>query len=173
MRVKLPDGFRIMPHTRPKDERGTVISWTLYLGTGATFGAKAAKAMPAGSNGRTGAGMKHFGRSGVEPWAYLQDVLTRLPTTPAGQPGALLPPLASGVPGQHSNPARPPDHVRREIVRPDPLQPWHTASQPGKFRASPAGPRSPDRPDSRPLSRPATRPSIPSCSRNQAGASTA
>jgi hypothetical protein len=29
-------------------------------------------------------------RLGVEPWAYLQDVLTRLPTTPAGQFGDLL-----------------------------------------------------------------------------------
>jgi hypothetical protein len=30
-------------------------------------------------------------RLGVEPWAYLQDVLTRLPATPAGQLGNLLP----------------------------------------------------------------------------------
>src|SRR5262249_15960162 len=30
-------------------------------------------------------------RLGVEPWAYLQDVLTRLPTTPADQVDALLP----------------------------------------------------------------------------------
>ena len=30
-------------------------------------------------------------RLGVEPWAYLQDVLRRLPTTPAGQLGDLLP----------------------------------------------------------------------------------
>jgi transposase len=30
-------------------------------------------------------------RLGVEPWAYLQDVLTRLPTTAAGQLGDLLP----------------------------------------------------------------------------------
>jgi transposase len=30
-------------------------------------------------------------RLGVEPWAYLQDVLTRLPVTPAGQLGDLLP----------------------------------------------------------------------------------
>jgi transposase len=30
-------------------------------------------------------------RLGVEPWAYLQDVLTRLPTLPAGQLGDLLP----------------------------------------------------------------------------------
>jgi hypothetical protein len=30
-------------------------------------------------------------RPGVEPWAYLQDVLTRLPATPAGPLGDLLP----------------------------------------------------------------------------------
>ena len=30
-------------------------------------------------------------RLGVEPWAYLTDVLTHLPTTPAGQLGGLLP----------------------------------------------------------------------------------
>src|SRR5262245_17059845 len=30
-------------------------------------------------------------RLGVEPWAYLQDVLTRLPTMPAGELGDLLP----------------------------------------------------------------------------------
>jgi hypothetical protein len=30
-------------------------------------------------------------RLGVEPWVYLQDVLTRLPATPAGQLGDLLP----------------------------------------------------------------------------------
>jgi hypothetical protein len=30
-------------------------------------------------------------RLGVEPWAYLHDVLTRLPTTPAGQLRDLLP----------------------------------------------------------------------------------
>jgi transposase len=30
-------------------------------------------------------------RLGVEPWAYLQDVLKRLPTTPEGELGKLLP----------------------------------------------------------------------------------
>ena len=30
-------------------------------------------------------------RLSVEPWAYLHDVLTRLPTTPVGQRAALLP----------------------------------------------------------------------------------
>jgi quercetin dioxygenase-like cupin family protein len=61
LRVKLPDGFRIAPHTHPKDERVTVLSGTLYLGTGEKFDEKRAVAMPAGSYGRTGAGMKHFG----------------------------------------------------------------------------------------------------------------
>src|SRR5829696_3155686 len=37
LRMKLPDGFRVMPHTHPKDERVTVLSGTLYLGEGAKF----------------------------------------------------------------------------------------------------------------------------------------
>jgi hypothetical protein len=45
--------------------------------------------------GRTAAVLMSFTsmcqRLGVEPWAYLQDVLTRLPTAPAGQLGDLLP----------------------------------------------------------------------------------
>lgn len=61
MRIKLPDGFKVLPHTHPKDERVTIITGTLYLGHGATFDEKAAKAMPAGSYGVTAAGMKHFG----------------------------------------------------------------------------------------------------------------
>ncbi|WP_020473911.1 cupin domain-containing protein [Zavarzinella formosa] len=61
MRVKLPDGMRIMPHTHPKDERVTVLTGTLYLGMGDKIDEKTAKAMPAGSYGRTGAKMPHFG----------------------------------------------------------------------------------------------------------------
>lgn len=61
LRVKMPDGFKIMPHTHLKDERVTVLAGTLYLGMGETYDEKAAKAMPAGSYGKTGAGMKHFG----------------------------------------------------------------------------------------------------------------
>jgi hypothetical protein len=48
-------------------------------------------------------------RLGVEPWAYLQDLLTRLPTTPAGRLSDLLPDhwqagrqakTASAIPGE-------------------------------------------------------------------------
>ncbi len=78
IRIKMPDGYRIMPHTHPKDERVTVIAGTLYLGMGGTFDEKNGKAMPAGSYGRTEAGMKHFGwvkgetilqLHGAGPWA--------------------------------------------------------------------------------------------------------
>lgn len=77
LRVKMPDGYRIAPHTHPKDERLTVLSGTLYLGMGGKFDEKAAKALPAGSYARMPAGMKHFGwvkgetvlqLNGVGPW---------------------------------------------------------------------------------------------------------
>jgi hypothetical protein len=78
LRIKLPDGFKIMPHTHPKDERVTVLAGTLYLGMGEKYDEKVAKEMPAGSFGRTGTGMKHFGfvkgetvlqLHGTGPWA--------------------------------------------------------------------------------------------------------
>ena len=78
IRIKLPDGFRVMPHTHPKDERVTVITGTLYLGMGAKFDEKVGVPLPAGSYGRTDAGMKHFGwvkgetilqLHGTGPWA--------------------------------------------------------------------------------------------------------
>jgi hypothetical protein len=78
IRIKLPDGFRVLPHTHPKDERVTVISGTLYLGEGGKFDEKAGKVIPAGSYVRTGVGMKHFGwvkgetvlqLHGEGPWA--------------------------------------------------------------------------------------------------------
>src|SRR5262245_6403550 len=49
MRLKLPDGFRVAPHTHRMDKRVTVISGTLYLGMGGKFDEKACKALPAGS----------------------------------------------------------------------------------------------------------------------------
>lgn len=61
MRLKLPDGMKILPHIHAKDERVTVLTGTLYLGMGEKFDEKVAKEMPAGTYGRTAAGMKHFG----------------------------------------------------------------------------------------------------------------
>jgi hypothetical protein len=59
-RLKLPDGFRVAPHTHPKMERVTVIAGTLNIGMGEKFDAKATKAMPAGAFGTWEAEMKHF-----------------------------------------------------------------------------------------------------------------
>ncbi len=59
-RVKVPDGYRIPPHTHPKTERVTVISGTFNIGMGERFDEKATKPMPAGTYGYWEAGMKHF-----------------------------------------------------------------------------------------------------------------
>src|SRR5262249_45337538 len=59
-RLKLPDGYRVPPHTHPKSERVTVISGTFNIGMGDTFDPEATKPMPAGAYGYWPAGMKHF-----------------------------------------------------------------------------------------------------------------
>jgi rhodanese-related sulfurtransferase/quercetin dioxygenase-like cupin family protein len=59
-RVKVPDGYRIPPHTHPKTERITVISGTFHIGMGDTIDAKATEAMPTGTYGHWPRGMKHF-----------------------------------------------------------------------------------------------------------------
>jgi len=60
IRVKLPDGYRVPPHTHAKTERLTVISGTFYIGMGDKFDEKAGRTMPAGAFGRWAAGMQHF-----------------------------------------------------------------------------------------------------------------
>ena len=59
-RVKVPDGYRIPPHTHPKPERVTVTAGTFNLGMGATFDATMCEALPAGTYGTWPAGMKHY-----------------------------------------------------------------------------------------------------------------
>jgi hypothetical protein len=59
-RLKLPDGYRVPPHTHPKTERVTVISGTFHIGMGEKFDPAATTPMPAGTYGHWEAGMKHF-----------------------------------------------------------------------------------------------------------------
>jgi quercetin dioxygenase-like cupin family protein len=59
-RVKVPDGYRVPPHTHPKTERVTVLSGTFNIGMGDKFDEKATRAMVAGTYGYWPAGMKHF-----------------------------------------------------------------------------------------------------------------
>ena len=60
MRRKLPDGYKIAPHTRPKPERLTVISGTFNIGMGGTFDSSKGTMMPAGTYGTWAPGMKHY-----------------------------------------------------------------------------------------------------------------
>ncbi len=78
MRLRLPDGYRIAPHTHPKVERVTVISGTFAIVMGDDLDPKKARKMPAGSFGYWAAGMKHLvwaeGETvvqlhGIGPWA--------------------------------------------------------------------------------------------------------
>lgn len=60
LRLKLPKGYHIPPHTHPKPEVVTVISGTLRLGEGATADQSKAKPLPAGSFFAMSPGMQHY-----------------------------------------------------------------------------------------------------------------
>lgn len=47
-RLKLPAGYRLLPHTHPAFERVTVISGTLHFAEGATFDRERTRALPQG-----------------------------------------------------------------------------------------------------------------------------
>jgi uncharacterized RmlC-like cupin family protein len=49
IRVKVPDGVKLMPHTHPEDRIYTVISGVFYIGFGETFDAGKLKAYAPGS----------------------------------------------------------------------------------------------------------------------------
>jgi len=60
VRLKMPDGYRIMPHWHPTTENVTVISGTFHLGMGEKFDDTAGSEMPPGSFGFLGPFMKHY-----------------------------------------------------------------------------------------------------------------
>jgi hypothetical protein len=60
MRLWLPDGYHIPPHTHPKPERVTVISGTFHIGMGDKFDITKAHEMPAGTFGTWAPGMSHY-----------------------------------------------------------------------------------------------------------------
>jgi quercetin dioxygenase-like cupin family protein len=60
LRLKLPKGYHIPPHTHPKPEVVTVISGTSRLGMGEKADAGKGKALPAGSFFAMPPGMAHF-----------------------------------------------------------------------------------------------------------------
>lgn len=60
MRLKLPKGYAIAPHSHPKPEVVTVISGTFRLGMGETADRNKVQVLPAGSFFAMPPGMTHF-----------------------------------------------------------------------------------------------------------------
>lgn len=60
MRGRFPANYRIAPHWHPNYERVTIISGTLYLGSGDTVDEKNATPLTAGSYSTMPPGMRHF-----------------------------------------------------------------------------------------------------------------
>ena len=60
MRLKLPKGYHIPPHTHPKPEVVTVISGTAQLGMGETADQEKAQRLPTGSFFALPPGMAHY-----------------------------------------------------------------------------------------------------------------
>lgn len=63
--LKMPAGYRIMPHWHPVDENITVLSGTFAVGMGDTF-AENAKPLPVGSFASMPAGMHHYAYAPTE-----------------------------------------------------------------------------------------------------------
>jgi quercetin dioxygenase-like cupin family protein len=60
MRLKMPDGYKIMPHWHPNVERVTVISGTIGIGTGDTFDPSKGHEMTAGTYATMQPNVHHF-----------------------------------------------------------------------------------------------------------------
>ncbi len=61
IRLKMPSGYKIPPHTHPTAENVTVISGAMSFGMGDRFDESAGKKIKAGGFASMPAGMKHFG----------------------------------------------------------------------------------------------------------------
>jgi hypothetical protein len=60
VQLSMPDGYRIMPHTHPTDERVTVKKGTLLVGMGDTFDVTKANPMATSASGNVPANMSHY-----------------------------------------------------------------------------------------------------------------
>jgi len=66
IRLKLPDGYRVAPHTHPNRENVTVISGTLKFGMGDQFDASKMTAFGAGSFAYLDPSMHHYAAASGE-----------------------------------------------------------------------------------------------------------
>jgi quercetin dioxygenase-like cupin family protein len=60
MRIRMPDGYHIAPHSHPAVERVTVISGTFLLGAGDELDRDSTRRLEAGSYTAMPPGMRHF-----------------------------------------------------------------------------------------------------------------
>ena len=60
VRLRFPDGYRIMPHTHPTDEHVTVISGTFRVGMGEHFRSEGMLTLPRGGFVTAPAGHAHY-----------------------------------------------------------------------------------------------------------------
>jgi quercetin dioxygenase-like cupin family protein len=101
VRLDLPDGYKVAPHTHPTDEALTVITGTFLLGMGDKLDAAHATKLTAGTFGTVDANMHHFaitqGRTIVQVHAMGPFVLTYV--NPADDP-TKKPKVASGPTGR-------------------------------------------------------------------------
>lgn len=74
MRLKLPDGFRIAPHTHPRPEIVTVISGAFHLGMGGTADDSKTRRLVPGDFFAFDPGMAHFVRIEGETVVQLNSV---------------------------------------------------------------------------------------------------
>jgi quercetin dioxygenase-like cupin family protein len=95
IRVKVPDGYSVPPHTHPTDEHLTVIQGTILLGMGETFDRARLRELPAGSYSKLPMGKPHFNLykgetiiqlHGIGPYdiVYVNPASGRLPTRQVG-----------------------------------------------------------------------------------------
>ena len=74
MRLKMPSGYKIPPHSHPKPEIVTVISGTFQIGMGDKADPGKLKALPPGSFFAFAPGMNHFAQAEGETVVQLNSV---------------------------------------------------------------------------------------------------
>jgi quercetin dioxygenase-like cupin family protein len=60
VRLRMPDGYRIAPHTHPTDEHVTVLAGEFRVGLGTRFRAEGMQSLPVGASVTAPAGHAHF-----------------------------------------------------------------------------------------------------------------
>ncbi|GAC1515732.1 MAG: cupin domain-containing protein [Gemmatimonadaceae bacterium] len=77
VRLNMPDGYQIAPHTHPAVEHVTIMSGSLMIGMGNKFDESSMKTLPSGTFGVIPVGMAHYVKAkgetvlqlhGVGPW---------------------------------------------------------------------------------------------------------